>query len=113
MRSLPGLVSRPSAWMRCRRWPRRCLRSLPMTARAAGLLTPPLRSPSTGGPPKPKRNGRLATDAPCRIRPAQAADTAAVLAVEQLSFGDPWPEAEFDGAVAGRLPSLVVRTDGH
>jgi ribosomal-protein-alanine N-acetyltransferase len=36
-----------------------------------------------------------------------------VLAVEQLSFADPWRESDFADAVAGGVPFLVAELDGH
>jgi ribosomal-protein-alanine N-acetyltransferase len=56
---------------------------------------PPPPSPSTGGRRKPKRSGRLTTDAPCRIRRAKLADIAAVHEIERVVFTDPWPKDDF------------------
>lgn len=63
---------------------------------------------------------------PCRIRAAGRADVAAVRAVEEESFGDPWPEGAFlaylddcflvadaQGAVVGFLVARVVADEAE
>jgi ribosomal-protein-alanine N-acetyltransferase len=67
--------------------------------------------------------------APCLIRPATSADGAALAALEQVAFSDPWSEASFrellhssvafglvaevDGSVAGYLIARVVAGEGE
>jgi ribosomal-protein-alanine N-acetyltransferase len=48
--------------------------------------------------------------APCRIRPARAADVARVHAIERASFGDPWSARAFEEALEGGAVFLVAET---
>ncbi len=36
-----------------------------------------------------------------------------MLAVERLSFADPWRESDFADAIAGAVPFFVAEVDGH
>jgi len=51
--------------------------------------------------PKRRSSGRPVTGARYRIRPARAADIAAVAAIEQEVFADPWSANDFQECVAG------------
>jgi ribosomal-protein-alanine N-acetyltransferase len=46
--------------------------------------------------------------APCRIRPAQPADVAAVAAIERAVFSDPWSANAFIECLAAETPFLVA-----
>src|SRR2546422_5662852 len=60
--------------------------------------------------PKRRSSGRPVTGARYRIRPARAADVAAVAAIEREVFADPWSANDFQECVAGGvLFSEVVR----
>ena len=62
-------------------------------------------------PPKRRRSGSASTDAPCRIRPARAADVDALSALERRCFSDPWSDASFRESVeAGWSFGLVAET---
>lgn len=68
----------------------------------AGSMIRRRPSQSTAGRQKRKRAGRLATDVPCRIRPAQEADLPALVALERIAFTDPWSRGDFaDGLRSG------------
>src|SRR3989442_1539873 len=58
-------------------------------------------SPSMDALPKRRSSGRPVTGARYRIRPARAADIAAVAAIEQEVFADPWSANDFQECVAG------------
>jgi len=51
--------------------------------------------------PKRRSSGRPVTGARYRIRPARAADIAAVAAIEREVFADPWSANDFQECVAG------------
>jgi len=59
-------------------------------------------------PPKRRPNGRRATAAPFRIRPAAAPDLAAIHAIEEVAFSDPWSAKDFRECVATGVPFLVA-----
>jgi ribosomal-protein-alanine N-acetyltransferase len=50
-------------------------------------------------------------DAPFRIRPAQAADIPALVALERIAFTDPWSSADFADCRAADWPILVAEAD--
>ncbi|HJP57851.1 MAG TPA: ribosomal protein S18-alanine N-acetyltransferase [Gemmatimonadales bacterium] len=63
-------------------------------------------------PPKRRPSGSASTDTDCRIRPARPADVAALAALEQRCFSDPWSEASFRESVEGGWSfGLVAETD--
>src|SRR2546428_7773206 len=88
--------------------PPRCCPSLPGRAGRATSMTPSRPSQCMVGRPRPRRNGRLAMAAPCRIRPAQPADVAAVAAIERAVFSDPWSANDFRECLAAETPFLVA-----
>ena len=59
------------------------------------------------GSPKLRRNGRLDTDAPFRLRPATAADVDALVAIERAVFSDPWSRTDFRLATKAGPPDGV------
>src|SRR5207244_10269401 len=95
-------------WRACYRMPPRCCRSLSGPGGRANSMTPWRPSQCMGGRPRPRRNGRLAMAAPCRIRPAQPADVAAVTAIERAVFSDPWSANDFRECLAAETPFLVA-----
>jgi ribosomal-protein-alanine N-acetyltransferase len=62
-------------------------------------------------PRRLRRAGRLVTDAPFRIRPAQAADIPALVALERIAFSDPWSPGDFADCRAAGWPILVAEND--
>ncbi|HKE92377.1 MAG TPA: ribosomal protein S18-alanine N-acetyltransferase [Gemmatimonadales bacterium] len=66
----------------------------------------------TADPPRRKRAGRLATDVPCRIRPAQEADLAALVAIERIAFTDPWSRSDFADCLRLGWPIFVAENGG-
>src|SRR2546430_16368566 len=88
--------------------PPRCCRLSLEPARRANSMTPSRPSQCMVGRPGPRRNGRLAMAAPCRIRPAQPADVVAVTAIERAVFSDPWSANDFRECLAAETPFLVA-----
>ena len=68
------------------------------------------RSRTTAGRPKHRRAGKPITDDPYQIRPAQAADIPALVALERIAFSDPWSSADFADCRAAGWPILVAAT---
>jgi ribosomal-protein-alanine N-acetyltransferase len=62
-------------------------------------------------PPR-RLNGRRATAAPYRIRPATAADVRDVTAIERVVFSDPWSQRDFGECVASGVAFLVAEAQG-
>src|SRR5207247_9925520 len=57
-------------------------------------------------------NGRRATADPYRIRPASLGDVAAVRAIEQEVFADPWSAQDFTDCVTSDALFLVAEAEG-
>src|SRR2546423_1819656 len=76
--------------------------------RGATWMPPWGRSRCTVGGLRRRRKGRPAMAAPCRIRPAQPADVAAVAAIERVVFSDPWSVNDFRECLAAETPFLVA-----
>src|SRR5258706_1424824 len=72
---------------------------------------PPNRS--TVALQKRRPNGRHTTVGRYRIRRAEAADVAAVHAIEQASFTDPWSARDFRECVASEVVFLVATDSGE
>jgi ribosomal-protein-alanine N-acetyltransferase len=55
-----------------------------------------------------KRDGRLGTDAPFKLRPATTADLDALAAIERAVFSDPWLRTDFRECLASRALAEVA-----
>jgi len=62
-------------------------------------------------PPR-RPNGRRATAALYRIRPATAADVPDVTAIERVVFSDPWSQGDFGECVVSGVTFLVAEAHG-
>ena len=70
------------------------------------IFPPPSRH--TAARRRPRLDGKLVTDAPCRIRPAQAADLPALVALERSVFTDPWSHGDFAECLHSRIATRVA-----
>lgn len=50
-------------------------------------------------------------DARCRIRPAQAADLPALVAIERIAFTDPWSRRDFEDCLASGIEVRLAEDD--
>src|SRR3989441_5584572 len=104
----PGARRRRSRWRASHRTPRRCSPASPGQGRRAPSTTRSVPSRCTAARPRHRPNGRLATAAPCQIRPAEPADVAPVVAIERAVFSDPWSANDFTECLAVGVPFLVA-----
>src|SRR5512147_1757840 len=79
--------------------------------RAASWPTRRWPSPSTAVLRRRRLAGRRVTDARCHIRPAQAADLPALVAIERVAFTDPWSRGDFEDCLGMGVQILVAEGD--
>src|SRR3989441_11614551 len=104
----PGAGRRRSRWRASPGARRRCSPAPPGGGRRAPSTTRPVPSGCTAAGRRHRQNGRLATAAPCQIRPAEPADVAPVVAIERAVFSDPWSANDFTECLAVGVPFLVA-----
>lgn len=63
-------------------------------------------------PPRRKRAGRLVTDVPFHIRPAQEADLGGLVAIERIAFTDPWSRTDFADCLRLGWPIYIAENGG-
>src|SRR2546423_12915742 len=92
--------------------PRRCCWRCSSAPASVVHSTIPPPSRSTDALPKRRPNGRRATAARSRIRPAAPADVDDVAAIERAVFSDPWSRRDFTECVTSGVPFLVAEAGG-
>src|SRR5262245_19524991 len=104
-KSSPGQGRSRSVSTRCRLSPCLCSRSFVTRGQgeAACWMIPASPSPCTDVLRRLRSNGRHATAAPFRIRPAKLSDVSAVHTIEQEVFSDPWSTQDFRDCVTFAL----------
>src|SRR3989440_11539013 len=92
--------------------PRRCCWRCSSAPASVVHSTIPPPSRSTDALPKRRPNGRRATAARSRIRPAAPADVDDVAVIERAVFSDPWSRGDFAECVTSGVPFLVAEAGG-